>query len=78
MKRATAEQLALFEPEGAEVLALLQSALADCEKHRKGVELMEFIEMPGAARIARQLLQQAEARALVFAILLDLEREAGL
>ena len=73
-----AAQLSMFEPEGVEALALLEKALADFAKHRKGVELMQLIQLPGAARIAKRLQAEAEVRVLTFAILLDLEAEAGL
>jgi tRNA nucleotidyltransferase/poly(A) polymerase len=73
-----AAQLSMFEPEGAEALHLLERALAEVSKHRKGVELMQFIQLPGAARVAQRLQAEAEDRALTLAILLDLEAEAGL
>lgn len=73
-----ADQLSMFEPEGAEALALLRRHMAEASKHRKGVQLMELLELPGAARVSERLAQEAEARALVLAILLDLEREAKL
>jgi hypothetical protein len=73
-----ADQLSMFEPEGAEALVLLRRHMGEATKQRKTMQVMELLELPGAARVAERLAQEAEGRALVLAILLDLEREAKL
>lgn len=71
-------QLSMFEPEGVEAVRLLRSHLAEAKRCRDRVEYFEVLKMPGAARREEAMAEQAEAAALVLAILLDLEAEAGL
>lgn len=71
-------QLSMFEPEGEQALELLAGKLGEVQKALALVQRMTILRMPGAARMAQRLAAQAESDALVFAILLDLEREAGL
>lgn len=73
-----AAQLSMFEPEGAQAVNLLRAHLSEANRHRDRVEYYEVLRMPGAARRETALAEQAEASALVLAILLDLEAEAGL
>lgn len=78
MKRDTALQLSMFEPEGSEVLALLSAKLGEAEKALALADRFELLGMRGAVRQAETAADAAIADAQVFAILLDLEREAGL
>ncbi|MET3512481.1 hypothetical protein ABIC63_000241 [Pseudacidovorax sp. 1753] len=72
------DQLSLFEPEGPEALTLLRKHLADAARYAKQVVQFEALCMPGAARLAQSESDAALGRAVVLAIFLDLEREAGL
>lgn len=78
MKRDTALQLSMFEPEGSEVLALLSAKLSETEKSMALADRFELLGMRGAVAAAERAAEAAMADALVFAILLDIEREAGL
>lgn len=78
MKRDTALQLSMFEPEGAEVLALLSAKLGEAEKVLALADRFEVLGMVGAVRSAERAADAAIAEAQVWAILLDLEREAEL
>lgn len=78
MKRDTSLQLSMFEPEGAEVLALLSTKLGEAEKALTLADCFELLGMRGAVRRAEAAADAAIADAQVFAILLDIEREAGL
>lgn len=73
-----ADQLSLFEPDGAEALALLRKHLAEAERYAKQVAMFDALLMPGASRLAHAESCAAMQRALSLAIFLDLLREAGL
>jgi hypothetical protein len=72
------EQLSMFEPEGAEALALLQRYLRETEQHLNMSDRMELLGMPGASDRAHRLAEESARAALSLAMLLDFEREAGL
>lgn len=71
-------QLSMVEPEGAEAVALLSTKLAEAKKHADLASRFAQLGMRGAAASSRRAAAAAEDQAIVFAILLDLEAEAGL
>lgn len=73
-----AAQLSMFEPEGAEALALLNAHVREAQRHFAAEVRFELLMMPGAARRAEAMAEEATKAALVLAVLLDLEAEAGL
>ncbi|MFT3717228.1 hypothetical protein [Pseudorhodoferax sp.] len=81
MKRASPielQQLALFEPEGKEAVKLMQKALAESAKCKADADRLRLIGVVSGAELLERLADAFRRDALVFAILLDLEREAGL
>ncbi len=72
------DQLALFEPEGVEVVALLQRYIKQAELHARKADRFELLGLDAAAAIENSLMEDATANAFVFALLLDIESEAGL
>lgn len=71
-------QLSMFEPEGAEAMQLLQKHLREAEHHLSMADRFELLGMAGAVRRAEAQADDATSSALVLALLLDIEREAGL
>ena len=72
------DQLSMFEPEGVEALMLMKQHATAFQRAHDEADFWDSCLCPGARDTA---LQQADAsyRAwLIFAILLDLEREAQL
>lgn len=73
-----AAQTSLFEPEGAEAAQLLDKWMRDADRHASAAHRCELLGLAGAVRVHESLMEQAAQNALVFAVLLDLEREAVL
>jgi hypothetical protein len=70
------DQLALFEPEGAEAQRLLSKYLVDADRHARCADRYELLGMHGAANLAESRMFEAVQHAQLFALLLDLEWEA--
>jgi hypothetical protein len=73
----SAAQLSMFEPDSAEAVRLLLSYMREAQHHEDTAERFALLQMPGAAARAHRLRQVAEESALVLAIYLDLEQQAG-
>lgn len=71
-------QLSMFEPEGLEVVQLLQKKLHDAQRLRASAEKLSLCGMASAAATLNREAERLDSEALVFALLCDLEREAGL
>lgn len=78
LKRTTPDQLALFEPEGREALELMKAQSKRYEAFQAEADMWDACLCPGARDQAQQLALEAFSAWLIFAILLDFEREAGL
>lgn len=72
------QQLALFEPEGKEAVTLMQRALREAERCDEAAARLRLLGVPGGAEVLEREADSFARDALVFAILLDLEREACL
>lgn len=73
-----AAQASLFEPEGEEAVRLLDKWMRDADRHAAAADRCEMLGLTGAVRVHDALMHAAAQNALVFAVLLDLEREAAL
>jgi hypothetical protein len=73
-----AEQLTMFEPEGVEALALMQKHARAFEVSEAQAALWDACLCPGARDAALSQADAALSAWLVFALLLDIEREASL
>ncbi len=71
-------QLTMFEPDGAEAVALLQMHMKEADRLRSAAERLRLCGIDSGAALLSRLAESSERDALVFAILLDIEREAGL
>jgi hypothetical protein len=72
------EQLSMFEPEGAEALALMKRHKRAYEAAIEQADLYQALWCPGARDEALRQAQAAFRSWLVLALLLDIEREAAL
>lgn len=72
------DQLALFEPEGREVVDLLQRYMKQAELHARKADRFELLGLDSAAAIEDACMTEAISNAFVFAVLLDIERESEL
>lgn len=73
-----AGQLSMFEPEGAEALALMKRHKRGYEAAMQQADLWHALWCPGARDEALRQARDYFSSWLVLALLLDLEREAGL
>lgn len=72
-----ADQLALFDPDGADAMRLLNAYIRQAEMHAKQADHFELLGMPGAEARADALMNEALRAAHVFAAYLDLLGLAG-
>ncbi len=72
------DQLALFEPTGLEALSLMKRHATDFERFQDEADMWDMCLCPGARDQAISAAQKSFDAWQVCAILLDLEREAGL
>lgn len=73
-----AAQLSMFEPEGVEALALMKKHAQRYRQALDAADLWDACLCPGARDAALSEAADAFSHWLVFAVLLDLEREASL
>lgn len=73
-----AAQLSMFEPEGQEAVRLLQAKVKERDRCFADAERLQLLGLYSAAALLQRLGDQFEHEALIFALLLDIEREAGL
>jgi hypothetical protein len=71
-------QLSMFEPEGAEAVRLLQAKVRERDRCFADAERLQLLGLYSAAALLHRMGDSFQQEALIFALLLDIEREAGL
>lgn len=71
-------QLSMFEPEGLEAVQLLERKIRDAARLRVSAGKLSLCGMCSAALTLEREAERVDGEALVFALLCDFEREAGL